>query len=60
MKKNQDIRFLACIDRFSKYPTAEVFDKANSPNVIKFLDEYVQIYGVPRNMRLDQARCLIG
>ena len=28
--------------------------------VIKFLDEYIQIYGVPRNIRLDQARCLIG
>ena len=59
-EKGQDILFLACIDRFSKYPTVEVFDKANGPNVIKFLDEYTQIHGVPRNIRLDQARCLIG
>ena len=36
--KDQDIYFLACIDRFSKYPTVEIFDKANEPNVIKFLD----------------------
>ena len=59
-EKDQDIHFLTRIDRFSKYPTVEVFDKANGPNVIKFLDEEVQLHGVPRNIRLDQAHCLIG
>ena len=57
-EKDQDIHFLACIERFSKYPTLEVIDKANGPNVNKFLDEYLQIHGVPRNIRLDQACCL--
>ena len=46
-EKDQDIHFLACIDRFSKYPTVEVFEKANGPKVIKFLDEYIHIHGVP-------------
>ena len=59
-KKDQDIHFLTCIGRFSKYPALEVFDKTNGPNVIKFLDGYIQIHGVPRNIRLEQARCLIG
>ena len=59
-EKDQDIHFLACIDRFSKYPTVEVIDKANGPKVIKFSDEYIQIHGVPRNNRLDQACCLVG
>ena len=59
-EKGQVTHFLACIDRFSKYPTVGVFEKANKPNVIKFLDEYIHIHGVPRNIRLDQARCLIG
>ena len=36
-EKDQDIHFLACIGRFSNYPTVEVFEKANGPNVIKFL-----------------------
>ena len=27
-EKDQDIHFLACIDRFSKCPSVEVFDKA--------------------------------
>ena len=59
-EKDQDIPFLACIDQFSKYPTVEVFDKAIGPNVIKFLDEYNQLHGVPRNIKLDQARFSIG
>ena len=37
--EKDQIYFLACIDRFSKYPTVEVFEKANGPNVIKFLDD---------------------
>ena len=40
-KKDKDFHFLACIDLFSKYPTVEVMDKANGPNVIKVLDEYI-------------------
>ena len=59
-EKDQDLHFLAFFDRFSKYPTVKVFDKAKWLNVIKLLDEYIQIHGVPRNIRLDQARCLIG
>ena len=39
--KDLDIYFLACIDCFSKYPTAEVFDKANGRNAIQFFDEYI-------------------
>ena len=59
-EKDQDIHFLACIDSFSKYPTVEVFEKANGPNVIQFLDDYIHIYGVSRNIKLDQTRCFIG
>ena len=56
-EKNQEIYFLACIDRFSKFPTAEVFDRANANNILKFLQEYVLL---PRTIRLDQARCQTG
>ena len=58
--KSSRYLFTACIDRFSKFPSVEVFDKANGPNVLKFLDDYIQIHGVPRNIRLDQAHFLIG
>ena len=45
---------------FFQIPSVEVMETANGPSVIKFLDEYIHIHGVPRNIRLDQASCLIG
>ena len=56
-EKNQEVYFIACIDRFSKFPTAEVFDSSNADNFLKFLQEYVLLHGIPRSIRLDQARC---
>ena len=54
-EKNHENYILTCIDRISKYPSAEIFDKANASNVIKFLDNYIHIHGVPRLLRIDQA-----
>ena len=45
---------------FPNTPSAEIFDNANASNVTKFLDNYIHIYGVPRSLRIDQARCLIA
>ena len=59
-EKNQEVYFLASIDRFSKFPTAEVSDRANPENILKFLQEYVLLRGIPRTIRLDQAQCNIG
>ena len=59
-EKEHEIYILTCIDRFSKYPSAEIFENANASNVIKFLDKYIHTHGVPRSVRIDQARCLIG
>ena len=54
-EKNQEVYFLARIDRFSKFPTAKVFDRANANNFLKFLPEYVLLHGIPRSIRLDRA-----
>ena len=35
-EKCNEVYFLAAIDRFSKYPTACIYDKANGPNVLSF------------------------
>ena len=59
-EKGNEVYFLAAIDRFSKYPTACIYDKANEPNVLKFLDMYIEIHGIPSSIRLDQAKCLVG
>ena len=42
-EKSHEVYILTCIDRFSKYPSAEIFDNANASNVIKFLDNYIHI-----------------
>ena len=60
IEKEHEIYILTCFDRFSKYPFAEIFENANASNVIKFLDNYLHTQGVPRSLRIDQARCLIG
>ena len=59
-EKNQEVFFLACIDRFSEFPSAEVFDRANADNILKSLREYLLLHGVPRSIRLDQVRCQTG
>ena len=52
--------FITSIDRYSKYPTAEIVNNASGPIVIKFLNNYIYHHGVPRAIRLDQARCFTG
>ena len=59
-EKVTEVYFLAAIDRFSKHTTACIYDKANGPNVLKFLDMYIENHGIPRSIRLDQAKCLVG
>ena len=57
-EKDQDVHTLAWVDQFSKYPTVESFDITNNPNVVKSLDDHIQIHGVPLNICFDQARRL--
>ena len=52
--------FITSIDRYSKYSTAEIVNNASGSNVIKFLNQYIYQHGVPRTIRLDQARCFTG
>ena len=58
-EKNQEVYFLACIDCFSKFPTTEVFERANAQNILKFLHENVFLHGIPRRIRSYQAQCQI-
>ena len=58
--QGREVYFLACIDRFSKLPTLKMYNNANGPNIEKFLNKYIIQHGVPRILRIDQARCLKG
>ena len=59
-EKDNEIYILTCLGRFSNHPSAEIFGNAKVSNVIKFLDIFIQINEVPRSLRIDQSRCLIG
>ena len=53
--------FLTCIERISNYPTVAVFEKKNRcKDVINFLEPCLNKHCDPRNVRLDQAACLVG
>ena len=58
--QNKEIYILVCIDRISKYQTAKIVSNPNAPNVERSLLKYFGLHGVPRQIRLDQVRCLIG
>ena len=58
--QGREIYFLACIDRFSKFPSLKLYSNANATNVEHFLNKYMSIHGVPRSIRMDQARCQKG
>ena len=58
--QNKEIYILVCIDRFSKYPTAKIVKNPNAPNVESFLLKYFRLHRIPRQIRLDQPRYLIG
>ena len=58
-EKDKEIYFLTCVDRYSKYPTAEIFEKGNGANVVNFLRKYAFNHGITRRIRLDQATCLV-
>ena len=55
-----NVYILAATDRFSKNPTACIYEKANGSNILKFLDMYIKNHGIPRSIRRNQTKCLVG
>ena len=52
--------FLFAIDRYSKYLTVELLNKASESKVIKSSTASIYNLGVPRLIRQDQAKSLTG
>ena len=59
-EKNIEQYFTTSVDRHSNNPTAEIVDNASVSNAIKFLNKYIYSHGLPRTIRLDQAKCFTG
>ena len=58
-EKGHEICLLAAVDRFSKIPTACIFEKANSLKLFKIVDMYLENHVIQLCIRLDQAKCLV-
>ena len=58
--QGREVYFLACMDQFSKFPSLKLYNNANAVNIEHFLNKYMSIHGVPRSIRMDQAKCQTG
>ena len=59
-EKGMEQFFNTSVDRYSKYPTAEIVNNASGSKVIKFFNNYIYNHEVPRTIRLDQDRLFTG
>ena len=59
-RKTKKLNSLHVWTVFQKFPLAEIVDRANAHNVLKVLQDYVLLHGIPCSIGLDQAKCQIG
>ena len=51
---------LVCVDRFSKFPSAQITSSASAKSIINFLSKYIALHGIPRTIRTDQGSSFIS
>ena len=51
---------LVSVDRYSRFPTAQVFKNCDTSTAIEYLEEYCKFHGIPRSLRCDQAQAFIS
>ena len=56
-KSRGNVYILVAIDRFSKWPTAQICKNTDSQTVIKFLIKYCADNGRPKTIRTDNGSC---
>ena len=56
-KTRGDVYILVAIDRFSKWPTAQICKNTDSRKVLKILMKYCSDKGTPRSIRTDNDSC---
>ena len=52
-----DVNILVAVDRFSKWPTAQVCGNPDTRTVLKFLTKYFTDNGTPQCIRIDNGSC---
>ena len=56
-KTRGDVFILVAVDRFSKWPTAQICKNTDSRTVLKILTKYCSDNGTPRSIRTDNGSC---
>ena len=51
---------LVCVDRFSKFPSAQITSSASAKSIINFLSKYITLHGIPRTIRTDQGSSFVS
>ena len=51
---------LVCVDRFSKFPSAQITSSTSAKSIINFLSKYIALHGIPRTIRTDQGSGFIS
>ena len=57
---NRRFHILLFMDRFSKWPAASFCKSTDGETAIKFLEQYIQLNGVPKSIRTDKATAFTG
>ena len=47
---------LVTVDRYSRFPTAQVYKNCDTSTALEYLEEYCKFHGIPRSLRCDQAQ----
>ena len=51
---------LVCVDRFSKFQSAQITSSLSAKSIINFLSKYIALHGIPRTIRADQGSGFIS
>ena len=51
---------LVCVDRFSKFPSAQITSSKSAKSIINFLSKYIALHGIPRTIKTDQGSGFIS
>ena len=53
---NKDTYILVTVDRYSRYPHAEIYNNCDTDTAINYLKDYIKLHGIPRSIKFDQAQ----
>ena len=59
-ENNRRFYILLSIDRFSKWPAASFCKNTDGETAVKFIEQYIQLNGIPKTIRTDKATAFTG